>query len=139
MKFGITRARQALGELQTTLNYHLSIPTGPSAVGALPEDLEIRCTGFTTPKAVSESTKIKIAGHTLNFVGKTDKSGTIELKFVEGTDAKVIAYFRKWQDMRWQSSGGDSTGKQAKTADIQCDIILELLGPDDVVTQTLLS
>jgi len=136
MKFAINRTKQALGELQTSLHWGMTIVSPATAVGDLEEDLQIRCQSTAVPEAVEETNKVELQGHVINYVGKTVKNGEIAMTFVEGTDAKVTAYFTRWQAARWSADGSDTTGKQALTADLKADIKLEMYGPDDVVTQT---
>lgn len=136
MKYGVNRTKQALGELQTTLHWSMSIINPAPAVGALPENLQIRCQSTALPQAQEETNKVELQGHVINYVGKTTKNGELPMTFVEGTDALVIGYFTKWQQARWSGDGSDTTGVQKLTKDLKADIKIELMGPDDVVTQT---
>ncbi|BES79810.1 hypothetical protein YerA41_189c [Yersinia phage YerA41] len=136
MKYSVNRTKQALGELQTTLHWAMSIVNPAPAIGALPENLQIRCQSTTLPQAQEETNKVELQGHVINYVGKTTKNGEIPMVFVEGTDALAIGYFTKWQQARWSGDGKDTTGVQRLTKDLKADIKIELMGPDDVVTQT---
>lgn len=136
MKFGINRTKQGLSELQTTLHWIVTVVNPAAAVGAFEEDLQIRVQSTGLPEAQEESNKVELQGHIINFVGKTTKNGELAMTFVEGTDAKVTSYFTRWAQARWSGDGKDTTGKQALTKDLKADIQIQLLGPDDVVTQT---
>ena len=114
----------------------MSIANPAPAIGALPENLQIRCQSTTLPQAQEETNKVELQGHVINYVGKTTKNGEIPMVFVEGTDALAIGYFTKWQQARWSGDGKDTTGVQRLTKDLKADIKIELMGPDDVVTQT---
>lgn len=136
MKFGVNRTKQALGELQTTLHWLVTIVSPAAAVGAMEEDLQIRIQSSGLPEATEETNKVELQGHIINYVGKTTKNGELPITFVEGTDAKVTGYFTKWAQARWSGDGSDTTGVQKLTKDLKADVKIELLGPDDVVTQT---
>ena len=136
MKFSVNRTKQGLGELQTTLHWVVSMISAPSAIGAWDEDLQIRMQTIALPQAQEESNKVELQGHVINYIGKTTKNGEIAATVVEGTDARVTAYFTKWQQARWGGDGKDTTGKQSLTKDVKADLKIELLGPDDEVTQT---
>lgn len=136
MKFSVNRVKQGLGELQTTLHWLVTIINPAAAVGAFEEDLQIRVQSTGLPTAQEETNKVELQGHVINMVGKTTKNGELAMTFVEGTDAKVTSYFTKWAQARWSGDGKDTTGKQALTKDLKADIKIELLGPDDSVTQT---
>lgn len=136
MKFSVNKTKQGLGELQTTLRWQVTIVSAASAVGAFDESLQIRIQSSGLPEAQVENTQVELQGHVINFPGKTIKNGELPWTFVEGTDAKVVAYFTKWDNARWSGDGSDTTGKSALTAALKADVKIELLGPDDVVTQT---
>lgn len=136
MKFSVNKVKTSLGELQNTLHWIVTIVNPASAVGAFDEALQIRVQSTGLPEAQSENTQVELQGHVINFPGKTIKNGELPWTFVEGTDAKVVAYFTKWDKARWEGDGKDTTGKQALTATLKADVKIELLGPDDVVTQT---
>lgn len=136
MHYSLNRTTQALGELQTTLHWKLTIIKPANAVGDLPEDVEIRCTSATVPESVEELNKLQIAGHTINYVGKTSKNGQITLTFTDGTDTAATDYFTKWSAARWQGDGADTTGVQTLTQDLKADIRLDMMDPQDKVTQS---
>lgn len=136
MKFSVNRTKQALSELQNTLHWAVTIVNPASAIGAFEEDLQIRVQTSAVPEATEETSKVELQGHIINYVGKTTKNGELPWTFVEGTDAKVTAYFTRWANARWNGDGSDTTGKQALTAALKADIKIELMGPNDVVTQT---
>lgn len=136
MKFSVNKTKQALGELQTMLHWSLTVVSPASAVGDMPEDIQIRCQSATVPEAVEETNKVELQGHIINMVGKTTKNGEIPLMFVEGTDARVTSYFTKWAAARWSGDGKDTQGTQKLTAELKADIKIQLMGPDDKVTQT---
>lgn len=136
MKFSINQAKTGLGELQTSLHWHVSIVNPSTAAGPMDENLEIRVQTSTIPRQETTTTKVELQGHTLNFTGKTTTNGEIALRFLESTDGAVIDYFSKWVAKRWESDGTDVTGKQELTADVKADLKLDLLGPDDEVTRS---
>lgn len=136
MKFGINKTKNSLGELQTTLHWVLTVISPPAAVGDFSEDLQIRVQTTGLPEVTEDTTKVELQGHIINFPGKTTKNGELTAGFVEGTDAKVIAYFTKCAKARWSGDGKDTEGKQTLTKDLKADVKLELMSPDDVVTQT---
>jgi hypothetical protein len=79
---------------------------------------------------------LELGGHKINFVGKLNKNGELTWKFFEGTDAAVTEYFMNWAKARWSGDGKDTVGKQSLTKDLKADIQIQLLGPDDEITQT---
>lgn len=135
MKYSVNQTKAALAELQTLLHWSLDVIKPAAVVGNMPEDVKIRCQTSAVPEATEENNKLELQGHTINYVGKTTKNGEIALQFVEGTDARVTAYFTKWQAARWNGDGSDTSGKQALTKDLKADIKLSMMGPDDKVTQ----
>lgn len=136
MKFSVNKVKQGLGELQTTLHWAVSMINSPTAVGDFGENLQMRVQTAALPEPQADMNKVELQGHVINFPGKTTKNGQISMTIVEGTDAAATAYFTKWAQARWQGDGSDTTGKQALTADLKGDLKLELMGPDDTVTQT---
>lgn len=136
MKFSVNKVKSALGELQTTLHWIMTITNPASAVGPMPENIQIRCQSTALPEAQEETNKVELGGHIINMVAKTTKNGEIAMVFVEGTDAGVTTYFTKWRAARWSGDGKDTQGTQKLTAELKADIKIELLGPDDKVTQT---
>lgn len=136
MKFSINKTKQGLGELQTTLHWIVSVSNPAEAVGDLEEDLQIRVQTSGLPVAETESTQVELQGHKINYVGKTSKAGEISWTFLEGTDAVVTGYFMNWANSRWSGDGSDTEGVQMLTSELKADLKLELLGPDDEVTQT---
>lgn len=136
MKFSVNKTKQALGELQTTLHWIFTIVNPAPAVGAMPENIQIRCSTSGIPEATEETNKVELQGHVINYVGKTTRNGEIATTFIDGTDAGVTTYFTKWRQARWSGDGKDTQGTQKLTAELKADIKIELLGPDDKVTQT---
>ena len=136
MKFGINRTKSALGEVQSTLHWQVLIKNPSKAVGELSEDLQIRVTTTGVPKETVEDIQVEMQGHKINYNGKVTKNGEITWTFVEGTDAAVMEYFTKWVNARWSGDGKDTIGKQGLTVDLKADLEIQLLGPDDEVTQT---
>lgn len=136
MKFGVNRTKSALGEVQSTLHWSVLIKKASKVAGEMSEDLQIRVTTTGVPKEVVEDIQVEMQGHKVNYTGKVTKNGEITWTFVEGTDAAVFDYFTKWINGRWSGDGKDTMGKQALTADVKADLEIQLLGPDDEVTQT---
>ncbi len=135
-KFSLSQVKQAVGEAQTLLHWSFNITNPPQGLN-FPEKLMIRVTTTDLPKAEHERTKVELQGHTINYTGKVKKDGQITVTFIEGTDAAVTEFFKQWEQKMWGSDGRDTTGKQAKTAEVKADIRIQLLGPDDEPTQTL--
>lgn len=136
MYFSVNRTKQALAELQTTLHWTMTITNPASAVGGMDEDIQIRCQSTGVPEASPETNKVELQGHVINYVSKTTKNGEIAMTFVEGTDAAVTEYFTRWNNARWSGDGSDTQGVQKLTAELKADIKIEMMGPDDKVTQT---
>lgn len=135
MKYSINKTKQALSELQTTLHWAVTMIKAPNAVGQMPENVHIRCMSSGVPEATEEVVPVELQGHKINYVGKTTKAGTIDLQFVEGTDAAVIDYFTRLSNAKWSGDGKDTKGTQRLTNDLKFDLRIELMGPDDVTTQ----
>lgn len=137
MKYSFNQTAAALTELQTTLHWALTMIKAPSAIGAMPENVIIRCTSAAPPEVESaDFPQADIQGHSLKFVGKTTKTGSIQLQFYEGTDAAVTNYWLSYEKAKWAGDGSDTTGVQNLTETLKFDLRLELMGPNDVVTQT---
>lgn len=136
MKYSVNETKEALGELQTTLRWKFSWIKAPAAVTAPDKSLMIRVQSSGVPQATEETNKVELQGHVINFPAKTTKNGEIPLTLVEGTDAKVAGYFYQLCAARWSGDGNDTKGVQAPTADLKGDGLLELLGPNDQVTQS---
>ncbi len=136
MKFAINRTKSALAEVQTTLHWEVKIINPSSAVGAMSEDLQIRVTTTGVPEETVEDVQVELQGHKVNYTGKVTKNGEITWVFYEGTDAAVFDYFTQWVNARWSGDGTDTTGKQKLTAETKADLQIQMLGPDDEITQT---
>lgn len=136
MKYSINQTKAALAELQTTLHWAMTMIKAPAAVGAMPENVVIRCSSSGVPEVQSQANQVELQGHTINYVGKTTKAGQITLTFVEGIDAAVTNYFLSLEQAKWSGDGSDTYGVQKLTNDLKFDIRLELMSPDDKVTQT---
>lgn len=135
MKYSVNTVKAALGEVQNTLRWQLVMKKAPPAGGAFPADLQIRVQTAAAPTATPEHNKVQLGGHTINFVGKLTKNGTIQLGFVEGTDAKVTTYFLRLLNAYWSSTSGDTQGNSAKTADLKGDFDLIMMDGNNVTTQ----
>jgi len=135
MKISYSKARKAVGEVQTLYRWQIRFVTKPKGIN-IPEDIEIRAISTQAPKATPNHIQVKVAGHTLNFAGKMEKSGSIPLQLVDGTDAGVEDVFMQWYNAYWSGDGKDTTGKQAKTEDLKADIDLIMLDGDDNPTKT---
>lgn len=136
MKFSVNRVKQGLGELQTTLHWAVSIPNPAAVAGEFPEDLEVRVQTTGMPNPDVQSTQIDLGGHTINYNGKVKKAGELTWKAIEGTDSRFTQYMLNWINARWSSDGQDTKGAAQPTADCKADVVIQLLGPDDEVTQT---
>jgi len=135
MKRDYNRVKQALGEVQQTLHWIVTFTASPN-VAKCPEDVEIRITTSGLPTPEVNHTAVQLGGFTYNFVGKVNKSGTIDLTFVEGTDAAVMNFVSEWLQAYWDAGSGNTIGKQARTEDLYATVKMDLLSPDDEITQT---
>jgi hypothetical protein len=135
MKRDYNKVKNALGEVQQTLHWVVTFTQSPSVVKC-PENVEIRCSTSGLPAPEVTHTQVALGGFTFNFVGKVNKNGSIDLTFVEGTDAAVMNFVHEWLQAYWDAGQGNTTGKQALTKDLYATVKMDLLGPDDEVTQT---
>ena len=135
MKFSLSQVKQALGEVQTLLHWTFNVSHPPQGL-SFPENLQIRVTTTSTPTSEIERTQVELGGFTINYTGKVKKSGEITVTLFEGVDAGVTQFIMNWMQLQWGSSSTDTTGKQSATADSKADITMQLMGPDDTVTQT---
>jgi len=136
MKISANNTRSGLAELQTSLHWYVEVSNGPVGDIGSGNELQVRVQTATLPTAEHEYVPVELQGHTVKFLGKTTKAGQLTWSFVEGTDAKVTAYFMKWAQSAWAGDGSDTQGTQISTQDMKSDIKMYLLGPDDKVTQT---
>lgn len=134
MRFSLNQIKSGLGEVQTLLKWAVTIPNPAAVAGDFPESLQVRVQTAGIPVAEVINTEIELGGHAFNANGQVKKKGTVQWKFVEGTDAKVIEYFTNWINGRWSGDGVDTQGVSATTADCKADLLMELLGPDDATT-----
>lgn len=135
MKFSANRTKEALGEVQSLMKWAVSIPVPPAAMGEFPEDLEIRVQTAETPQETVTTMKIELQGHEINGSRKVSKNGELTWKFVDGTDARVIAYFTKWMSLSWTGDGKDTQGSSALTKDLKAEIRMALLDQNEEETQ----
>lgn len=135
--FGYNKVKQGLGEAQSVHKWLIRIPKPASVAGSFPEELQIRATSTSKPSGGdSLDFEVKLHNHPINFNGGINLSGEWSCTFVEGTDMKVQAYFNNWINKRFESGGGDVTGKSVNTSELKADIYVDLLAPDDSVTAT---
>ena len=135
--FSYNKVKQGIGEAQSVHKWLIRIPKPAQVAGALPEELQIRATSTSKPSGGdSLDFGIKLHNHTINYNGGVELSGEWSFTLVEGTDMKVQAYFNKWINARFESGGGDVTGKSTDTANLKADIYIDMLAPDDSVTAT---
>jgi len=135
MKFDYNRVRKAMGEIQQTHHWIMTFIKSPEVVD-IPEDMEIKCTGVGVPAAEVTHTEVQVGGFTYNYVGKVNKAGELTFTFPEDTDATVMSAILKWLDAYWNGETNNTTGKQAFTKELQAQVRIQLLAPDDSVTQT---
>lgn len=135
MRYSLAQTKAGLQEVQNTFHWAIQFVKAPNVIGAPPEDVIIRCSSAAAPDAQVEYNKVELQGHAVNYVGKVTKSGQISLTFIEGTDAKVTAYFFNWIKAMWSGDGNDTYGVQNLTNDLKADIQLSLMGPNDIITQ----
>lgn len=137
MKFSLNEVKSALNEVQTTLRWSVSIPNPPAVVGPFTDTLRIRIQTSELPERTEDNVQVELGGFTINYPGKTTKNGELTLGFMEGTDATVIQYFTKLANARWSADGNDTQGVQSiSTNELKCDLVMNLLAPNDTVTQT---
>jgi hypothetical protein len=137
MKFSINEVKAALAEVQTSLRWSVNIPNPPASAGVFDQTLQIRIQTASVPEHTEELTQVELGGFLVNYTGKTTKNGEITLGFVEGTDAKVIEFFTRLSNARWSGDGTDTRGVQTvPTNELKCDLVMNLLAPDDSVTQS---
>ena len=135
--FSYGKVKEGLGEVQALHKWVIRIPTGASVVGAIPEQLQIRATSSQIPSGGSaEPIVVKLHNHTVKYNAGIDLSGEWACTLVEGTDGKVQEYMNKWINKRFESAGGDVTGKSVDSKELKTDVYVDLLAPDDTVTTT---
>lgn len=136
MRFSYNKTKQGLGEVQTTYKWLFTIHNSGKTASEFGENLQVRVTSSTVPKAEKQIINVEAQGHTIKKVGKVIKAGEITLVAYDGIDAKIAEFFLKLDQAAWSGSGDDTEGKQVKTSDLVFDAKLELLDGDDKVTQT---
>ena len=135
MKYNYNQVRDALGELQQTNKWIITFLKSPKVVD-IPEAMDIKCTGSGLPAAEVTHTNVQVNNMSYNYVGKVNKAGTLTFTFPEDTDATVTSAIFKWMDAYWSGDTSNTNAKQSFTKDLQAQVRLQLLAPDDTVTQT---
>lgn len=86
----------AMTDAQTVRIWDIEI-TNPSGIKAESKMLRFRASevGNVPPAPTyGDHVKVGIGGYTLNFIGKTEKSGTMTIKAFDDIDGKVAAFIR---------------------------------------------
>lgn len=134
MKYDYAKIKGALKEAQQTHHWVLSFPTGD--LKGL--SMMVQSTGI--PNAEVTHTQVQLGGHTFNFAGKVNKSGTISVTLVENTSAEVMVKLMEFYEKYYSGFKGNSTtstkGKQNYAKDLYLQIKLDLLDGMDNVKQS---
>lgn len=124
----------AIGDLQQMYRWSMTFTSGPASSAA--GDLAIRCKSANMPVKTQEVLEESLHGHIIKRPGKTTVAGEITFTFVEDITGTITKTFRDWEEKLWASDSGAYGGKQELAEQVRSNITIELLGPDDAVTQT---
>ena len=134
MKYDYNKVKGALKEAQQTHHWVITFTSGEI------KGLSTLVQSAGVPTAEVTHTQVQLGGHTFNFAGKVNKSGTISVTMVENTDAdvmnKLMNFYEKYYSGFKGGADGNTTGQQNYAKDIYVQIKLELLDGMDKVTQT---
>jgi len=134
MKYDYNTVKGALKELQQTHHWVITFTSGEI------KGLSTLVQSTSLPVAEVTHTQVQLGGHTFNFAGKVNKSGTITVTMVENTDADVMDKLMSFYEKYYSGFKGDSStsthGQQNYAKDIYVQIQLDLLDGMDKVTQT---
>jgi len=134
MKYDYNKIKGALKEVQQTHHWVITFTSGEIAgLSTL-----VQSTGV--PAAEVTHTQVQLGGHTFNFAGKVNKSGTISVTMVENTDAYVMTKLMEFYEKYYSGFKGNTKtstdGKQKYAKDLYIQIKLDLLDGQDEIKQT---
>lgn len=130
----LQRIRSAIDEIQYLNRWRVTVPTWPVAAQPdNPDTFLMLVTNVTKPTIEDQKTEVKVCGLTLNFNGRIERSGDIDLTFVENVGNDVKNYWRQYMSARQVAeSSANISSNASRTADILFpSILLEQLDTDD--------
>lgn len=97
MRPGVENIR-SLPDPQRTYLWEVKFLTLPTIItGISSDDLNFRCTSTTLPKTSNSVIRLDIRGVEARFPGPNKFSDSIQMSFVETTDAKIREVIRYWR------------------------------------------
>lgn len=117
MKYSINKIKAALGEVQSTLDWEMVVKKAPKGAGSFDSSLVMRIQTTAMPSPQVTNLSVKLGGHEFGSRGKVTKKGSINVAFVEGTDARVTSWLLSYMNAYWSSDGSDTQGNMSGTTE----------------------
>lgn len=122
---------RSLPDPQRAYKWNIVIAKFPGGFGNV-DRLNIQCYSSRTPDRGNDPIEINSHGHKVKYHGRANYNNTLDLQTNETQDVYIQNFLTSWQELHWQTG----TGVQRQKADIETDVILQLLDSENNLVRT---